>query len=61
MRSTASEICAVYGRRYRPGPLLPVPGEKAIVQYDDPAIRWVLAGQLVRSLQGCTLVDLFKG
>ncbi|MET8013745.1 hypothetical protein [Streptomyces sp. NPDC005266] len=59
-RSTASEICAIHGRPYRPGPLLPVPGEKAIVPYDDPAIRYVPAGQLVRSLHGCTLLD-FKG
>lgn len=58
LRSTASEICAVHGRRYYPGPLLHFPGDKEIVQYDDPAIGWVLAWQLVRSLSGCTIVDL---
>jgi hypothetical protein len=53
-----SKISGIYGARYRPGPLLPTPVEDAILTYDDPAIRWTCAGQLVRELRDCTLVEL---
>lgn len=50
-----SEVCGVYGNRYWADGSPPLQG---VVEYDDPAIRWVLASQLVRSLTWCTPVDL---
>jgi hypothetical protein len=31
---------------------------EAVVTFDDPAIRWTRAAQLVRELTGCTIVSL---
>jgi hypothetical protein len=48
----------VYGQQYAPGHRWPIPVEDGVVTYNNPAIRWTCAVQLVRSLQDCTIVDL---
>ncbi|MEV8393178.1 MULTISPECIES: hypothetical protein [unclassified Streptomyces] len=58
VRVKQSDIFGVYGTRYQPGRLRPVAGSPVVVPYGDPAIRWVLAGQQVRGLNSCTIVDL---
>ncbi|MFF4696467.1 hypothetical protein [Streptomyces chattanoogensis] len=58
VRVAESDVCGVYGLRYRRGSALPIPGEADVIEYGDPGIRWVLASQLVRGLNGCTFVDL---
>jgi hypothetical protein len=60
VRVRESEVCAVHGQVWAPsifGPPRKV-GKKRVVAYGTPAARWVLAGQLVRALSGCTVVDL---
>lgn len=60
VRVLASEVCAVYGRVWSSSAFgFPVrTGNVDVVAYGTAAARWVIAGQLVRSLHGCTLVDL---
>ncbi|MFM9464863.1 hypothetical protein ACKI1K_18660 [Streptomyces scabiei] len=60
VRVRDSEACAVYGRIWSSSAFgRPVrTAVKDVVTFGSPAARWVLAGQLVRSLDGCTLVDL---
>lgn len=60
VRVLASEVCAVYGRVWSSSAFgYPVrTGVADVVAYGTPAARWVIAGQLVRSLHGCALVDL---
>lgn len=60
VRVRGSEVCAVHGRLWLPSAFgVPVRGaSKGVVTYGTPAARWVLAGQLVRSLHDCTVVDL---
>ncbi|WP_330349687.1 hypothetical protein [Streptomyces sp. NBC_00582] len=60
VRVHASEVCGVYGRVWAPSAFgYPVRTANAdVVAYGTAAARWVLAGQLVRSLHGCTIVDL---
>jgi hypothetical protein len=53
-----SVVCGVYGLLHRAGRPFPVAVEEVTVAYDDPAIRWTCAAQLVRSLHGSTIVDL---
>jgi hypothetical protein len=60
IRVGRSEISGVYGAFYRPGPTVPLPATDAILAFDDPAIRWTCAGQLVRELLDCTIVNLEK-
>ncbi|MEU3171819.1 hypothetical protein ACIF9R_12790 [Streptomyces sp. NPDC086080] len=51
----------VAGIPYDQRTLQPVPGDDLVmVAYDDPAIRWLVATQLVLSLEGCSAVDLSK-
>jgi hypothetical protein len=60
VRVRASEVCGVMGTAYQPVPgggAQPLPG-KRYAEYGSRTIRWVLAGQLTRSLHGCTVVDL---
>lgn len=52
-----SPVSGVYGVRYRPGKVFPELIDDVIVAFDDPAIRWVCAGQLVRELFDCIAVD----
>jgi hypothetical protein len=60
LRVRNSEVCAVYGRIWSSSAFgHPVrTANKDVVAYGTAAARWVLAGQLVRSLHGCTRVDL---
>lgn len=52
VRVGSSAVSGIYGVRHLPGsPLTP-----GVVEYGDPAGRWVLASQLVRSLSDCTVV-----
>lgn len=52
------EVSGVYGIRYRGGAVFPTTARDDIVTFDDPAIRWTCAVQLVRHLTECTLIDL---
>jgi hypothetical protein len=52
-----SRICGVSGVVYRAGYPYPRTVSDAVVAYDDPAIRWTVAAQLVRSLHDCTVID----
>ncbi|MFD8033732.1 hypothetical protein ACFV3F_34225 [Streptomyces sp. NPDC059717] len=58
VRAGRSEVCAVYGRRYVPGGLGPVPAEVGVVAFEEPVAAWVMASQLVRSLADCAIVSL---
>jgi hypothetical protein len=60
LRVAESEACAVYGRIWSSSAFgRPVrTGVADVIAFGTPAVRWVLAGQLVRSLHGCTPVDL---
>ncbi|MFF9284332.1 hypothetical protein [Streptomyces griseosporeus] len=60
LRVTGSEVCAVYGRIWSSSAFgRPVrTAVRDVVALGSAASRWVLAGQLVRSLHGCTLIDL---
>ncbi|MFE7330832.1 hypothetical protein ACFU8W_39020 [Streptomyces sp. NPDC057565] len=53
VRVGSSDVSGIYGVRYLPGS----PMTSGVVEYGDPAGRWVLASQLVRGLSDCT-VDL---
>lgn len=53
-----SEVSGVYGERYATRPPFPIVDEDAIVRFDEPQVRWVIAAQLVRELFDCTIVDL---
>jgi hypothetical protein len=57
VRARQCPVSAVYGIRYQPDGLVLRPMEDT-VSLDDPAIRWTVAAQLVRSLHDCTIVDL---
>lgn len=60
VRVRESDVCGVYGRVWSSSAFgHPVPTSvKDVVSYGTTAARWVLAGQLVRALSGCTLVSL---
>ena len=47
--------------RYRAGHSGPVVVEDVTVPFEDPAIRWVCAAQLVREIFQCRIVDLEGG
>lgn len=49
-----SSVVGVYGIRYQGGQGV----DDAIVAFDDPAIRWTRAAQLVRELRNCTITTL---
>jgi hypothetical protein len=51
-------IVGVLGAEYPPGQPLPTVARQAIVAFDNPAIRWTQAEQLIRQLNDCTIVDL---
>ncbi|MFC5720862.1 hypothetical protein ACFP1Z_11860 [Streptomyces gamaensis] len=50
-------IAGVHGVLHKPGYPYAVAGDKAYVSYDDPKVRWVLAGQLYAKLYGITPVS----
>lgn len=54
-RARRFPVVGVRGGLYAAGPRLI---GTATVGYDDPAIRWVAAANLLRELHACTLVDL---
>jgi hypothetical protein len=54
VRVGQSAVVGVYGIRYQAGQGV----DDAIVAFDDPAIRWTCAAQLVRELRGSTIVSL---
>jgi len=58
VRVRHAPIVGVHGALYRSGRLAPVAIGQQGIPYDDPAIRWVLAGKLVRELRGCTIVPI---
>jgi hypothetical protein len=53
-----SRISGISGALYQGGRSHPVPVAKVTVSYGNPAVRWTLATQLVRTLHDCTIVDL---
>ncbi|HEV2781829.1 MAG TPA: hypothetical protein VGX25_20780 [Actinophytocola sp.] len=54
VRVRHSFVGGVYGVRYHRGRAV----EDTLVAFDDPAIRWTRAAQLVRELSGCTIVSM---
>lgn len=51
-------VAGVHGGLYRAGHGGPVPVRRAVVSFDDPAVRWVRAVSLVRRLGDCTIVPV---
>jgi hypothetical protein len=51
-------VGGVYGQLYQPGRSHPIKTTVDIVAFEDPAINWTLATQLVRHLTDCTIIDL---
>ncbi|MBC2869792.1 hypothetical protein [Streptomyces mexicanus] len=52
-------VDAVYGQFYKLGrPFSPVAGERGVALISDPAVQWMLGGQLAASLMDVTIVDL---
>lgn len=58
VRVRHSTVCGIYGIRYQRGQPFPAPAGEAILTFDDPAVSWVRAEQLVRELRDCTMVTL---
>lgn len=48
-------LFGVYGTEYRPSPVGLVAVGARTVSYEDPVIAWVLAAQMVRTLNGCSI------
>jgi hypothetical protein len=53
-----SVVAGVYGVRYQAATPRPVVVDDVTVAFGDPAIRWTVAGQLVREIRECVVVDL---
>lgn len=51
-----SPLAGIYGVRYARGGRFPWVMRDAIVEFDEPDLRWTVAGQLVRKLYNCTIV-----
>ncbi|MET9296562.1 hypothetical protein [Streptomyces sp. NPDC003077] len=58
VRVRESEIVGVHGTRYYPAAPRPLPAGKVTAAFGSPLVSWVIAGQYVRSLDVCELVDL---
>lgn len=58
VRVGETDVCAVIGVTYTPTRQGLVPGPRDAVALTSPAIRWTVAGQLVRGLNECTIVSL---
>ncbi|HEV2784031.1 MAG TPA: hypothetical protein VGX25_31980 [Actinophytocola sp.] len=56
VRVGQSTVAGVYGTVYQGGQPFPAPVDDAVVAFDDSAIRWVQAAQLVRELGDCTIL-----
>jgi hypothetical protein len=53
-------VVGVRGALYKSGGASPVAVAETIMAFDDPAIRWVRAMNLVRELHGCTIIPMEK-
>ncbi|GHE80241.1 hypothetical protein GCM10014715_39540 [Streptomyces spiralis] len=51
-------VDAVWGQLYFPERSMPIPGKRDVVRMSDPAVRWMLGGQLAASLLDARVVDL---
>lgn len=58
VRARRFPVAGVHGIRYRSGSLKPVAVDAATVTFEDPAIRWVRAVNLVRELGECVIIPL---
>lgn len=58
VRVGRSHLAGVFGIQYQPGPRFPASMTDVQIAFDDPAVRWVRAMQLIRELFDCTIVDL---
>lgn len=58
IRVGRSTISGIYGIQYRAGDTRPIAIRDVVLGYDDPAIPWTCAGQLVRELRDCTMMEL---
>ncbi len=56
VRAAEFEIAGVRGALYRKGDVDRGPVAAAIVTYDDPDVRWIVASALVRELRSCSVV-----
>ncbi|MFC6093376.1 hypothetical protein [Saccharothrix lopnurensis] len=62
IRAGSCPTYGVEGFRYRAGPRRrPVPVERELVSFADPAIAWALASKLVRELLDCAVVEVEAG
>ncbi|MFT7834567.1 hypothetical protein Q5530_00265 [Saccharothrix sp. BKS2] len=62
IRAGSCPIDGVEGFRYRAGPRRrPVPVERELVSFADPAIAWTLASKLVRELLDCAVMEVEAG
>ena len=53
-----STLSGIYGILYQTADPLPQPITDVTLPFTDPAIPWTRAGQLVRQLHNCTIVNL---
>ena len=58
MRVGRFPVSGVFGARYQIGCPFPIATQDAVVAFEDPAIRWICATQLVRELTDCIIVNL---
>jgi hypothetical protein len=58
-----TQLCGVTGVRFQPGRSTPtvVADDEEVIDYNDPAVTWVQATQLARSLHHCVRVELGDG
>ncbi|GAA1298671.1 hypothetical protein [Saccharothrix xinjiangensis] len=62
IRTGSCPTYGVEGFRYRAGPQgRPVPVERELVPFADPAVLWTLASELVRELLDCTVLEVAAG
>jgi hypothetical protein len=54
VRVKRPRVHGVYGALRHPWQ----PADDRFVAYDDPAVRWLVATQLIMELDGCTFIDL---
>jgi hypothetical protein len=58
LRVRRAPVAGVFGTYYALGRHRPVNAGPATFAYEDPRVRWLQAGQLMRELYDCTVVDL---
>ncbi|MFD0034848.1 hypothetical protein ACFVJK_42885 [Streptomyces sp. NPDC127172] len=58
VRVGESEPVAVYGRHYAIERGRIVPNRREVVELDSARLQWTVAGQLIRDLRRCKIVDL---